>query len=123
MAKLNKIISSVYFYESHQKEISKYLGKNLKFLNIINASSNIPDGLFDNIVKISEDQSVSEVLNDLPSGIKYDRIVLTDIFDLSGDLYDLLKEIKKYLDVDGLLILTSVNPIWHSIIKFFDFLI
>ena len=121
MAKLNKIISSVYFYESHQKEISKYLGKNLKFLNIINASSNIPDGLFDNIVKISEDQSVSEVLNDLPSGIKYDRIVLTDIFDLSGDLYDLLKEIKKYLDVDGLLILTSVNPIWHSIIKFFDF--
>ena len=37
------------------------------------------------------------------SNKKYDLIVLTDIFELTDDIYNSLKNIKRYLKSDGLL--------------------
>tara|TARA_B100000900_G_C20602112_1_gene726080 strand:- start:5265 stop:6593 length:1329 start_codon:yes stop_codon:yes gene_type:complete len=119
MVKQKKLISSNYFYKSHLIEISKYIKNDQSYINIVNESSNIPDILFENQLKISENQPLENVMKNY-TGEKFDRIILTDIFDLSSDLYSLLKICKEYLSDDGLLILTSINPIWHRFITVFE---
>ena len=114
------LISTNYFYESHLKEISKYISDDVNYLNIVNKSSNIPENLFENQLKLVHNQSINEALLSLQTKEKFDVIILTDIFDLSSDIYNLLKTVKKYLKEDGLIILTSINPIWHSIINFIE---
>ena len=120
MGIFKNVISTSYFYESHFSEISKYLNKEKNYLNLINNKSNIPEGLFDNVIKFSSSQPIEKVLENLPKNIKYDLIVLTDIFDLSNDIYTFLKEVKKYLKPEGTLLLTSINPFWHFGINLFE---
>ena len=99
MGIFKNVISTSYFYESHFSEISKYLNKEKNYLNLINNKSNIPEGLFDNVIKFSSSQPIEKVLENLPKNIKYDLIVLTDIFDLSNDIYTFLKEVKNILNL------------------------
>jgi len=110
-------IVSNYFYESHSKELSKYIKNDSEYINIVSHNSNIPDQMFNNIVKISEDMNIKDVLSKHSSGKKYDLIILTDIFELSEDIYNSLKNVKKYLKSDGILLLSSINPIWHFLIS------
>ena len=73
--------------------------------------------MFKNTVKLQDGQSVNEVLIQKSDGKDYDLIVLTDIFELSDDIYSTLKNIKKHLKDDGYLILSSINPLWHIAIR------
>ena len=102
-------LTSKYFYKSHKKEILKYIKNDSKYINIVNFNSNIPDEMFKNTVKLQDGQSVNEVLIQKSDGKDYDLIVLTDIFELSDDIYSTLKNIKKHLKDDGYLILSSIN--------------
>ena len=40
-----------------------------------------------------------------------DLIILTDIFELTDDAYSTLKNVKPFLKDEGLLILSSTNPL------------
>ena len=110
-------IVSNYFYKSHSKELTKYIKSDSEYINIVNHNSNIPEHMFSNIIRISEKMNIKEVLTEQSSNKKYDLIVLTDIFELTDDIYNSLKNIKQYLKSDGLLILSSINPVWHFIIS------
>ena len=113
-------VKANYFYESHFKEISKYISNHKKYINIINSTSNIPDRLFDNILTINPETSIEEELAKKNPNEKYDLIVLTDIFELSDDIYNSLKNMKLYLNDNGLLILSSINPLWYLIINLLE---
>lgn len=113
MGILSNLISSTYYYESHLSEISKYLNKEKNYLNLINEQSNIPDNLFDNTIKFSHSEPLEKAFERIPKNSQYDLIVLTDVFDLSNDIYTFLKNVKKYLKPEGTLLLTCVNPFWH----------
>ncbi len=113
-------LTSKYFYKSHQKEIIKYIKNDSEYVNIVNFNSNIPDQMFKNIIKLQEGQTVNDVLNSKSDGKYYDLIVLTDIFELSDDIYSTLKIIKDHLKDDGYLILSSINPLWHFVIRLIE---
>ena len=76
--------------------------------------------MFNNIVKLQEGETVNEALNRKSDGNKFDLIVLTDIFELSDDIYNTLKNIKNHLKDDGYLILSSINPPWYFLIKLIE---
>lgn len=113
-------LTSKYFYKSHKQEILKYIKSDSNYANIVNFNSNIPDQMFNNIVKLQEEETVNEALNRKSDGNKFDLIVLTDIFELSDDIYNTLKNIKNHLKDDGYLILSSINPPWHFLIKLIE---
>ena len=50
----------------------------------------------------------------------YDLIVITDLFELTDDIYNFFKIIKTKLSNDGKLLITSVNPKWNKLIRFFE---
>ena len=112
--------NSNYFYKSHFKEISKYISNNKKYINIVNSNSNIPDKLFDNILNINPNTSLDKEIDSISPSEKFDLIVLTDIFELSDDIYNSLKNMKLHLNDNGLLILSSINPLWHLIINLLE---
>ena len=113
-------LASKYFYKSNEKEIYKYIKSDSEYINIVNHNSNIPNEFSKNVVKLENGQNIDELLDKRLNKNTYDLIVLTDIFELSDDIYNTLKNIKKYLKNDGYLILSSINPLWHSIIKLFE---
>lgn len=107
--------SSNYFYQSHKKEIEKYVNQNSNFINLVNINSRIPQDSFDNLVYIDPQKEILDYFNN--QDMKYDTIVLTDIFELSSDIYNLLKKLIPLLSDDGKLILSSINPNWFFLVK------
>jgi len=112
--------TSRYFYQSHSKEISKYISGSTSYLNLVNESSNIPDNLFLNLLKVDPEIDILETLNQNAEKNSLDVLILTDIFELSDDIYSTLKYIKEYLKEDGILILSSINPLWNLIVKILE---
>ena len=55
--------ASRYFYESHSREVSKYISDSTNYLNLVNVSSNIPDNLFLNLLKVDPEIDMLEILN------------------------------------------------------------
>ena len=113
-------LTSKYFYKSHKNEINKYIKNSTHYVNIVNFNSNIPDLMFENIIKLKEEDKINDILSQTSDGKKYDLIILTDIFELSDDIYKTLKNLKDYLKDDGLLILSSINPLWNLIVRIIE---
>lgn len=114
-------ISPKYFYSTHLDEISKIINSETKYINIINKGSNFPRSSLNNILEVSDNETISNKLEELSTQL-YDVIILTDIFDLSDDIYNTLKNLRKYLTDDGILALSSINPFWYNLIKFVEIL-
>ena len=53
-------------------------------------------------------------------GKKYEFIVVTDIFEVSSDIYEFVKFFKNILEKEGKILLTSINPKWNLLFKFFE---
>ena len=66
-------------------------------------------------MKINPNTSLDQEIDSISPSEKFDLIVLTDIFELSDDIYNSLKNMKLHLNDNGLLILSSINPLWHFI--------
>ncbi len=113
-------INSNNFYLNHCNEIDRYLNSELRSLHLVNETSDIIENInvnrtltvkfnnIDNIKKLSESKEY------------YDLIVLTDLFEISDDIYNFLLEIKKLLTNEGKILITSINPKWNIILKFFE---
>tara|TARA_B100002019_G_C21274951_1_gene604976 strand:- start:5517 stop:6824 length:1308 start_codon:yes stop_codon:yes gene_type:complete len=110
------------FYDNHLQEISKYLQENIVALHIISKSSSIISQIPGTEQLIINEENSSEIVNLEDSAKKYDLIVVTDIFEVSHDIYGFVKSLKKNLKEDGKVLLTSVNPKWNTIFKIFEFM-
>lgn len=112
-------ISNTEFYSRHNKELEKYLiGE--KSLHLINIKSER---------KINEKNSQKifldlggdylKVLNEINE--QYSTIVLTDIVELTQDLYLVFKRIDEILQPNGKLVISSLNTKWGMILKFLEY--
>ena len=119
MKHIKNLISKKYFYESHANELSKFTSDDLEYINIFNTESNVPTELFKNSMYIKSEKDFEKYFDENFINNKFDLIILSNIFELSSDIYKTLKVVKKYLKAEGLLILTSVNPMWYRIINLF----
>ena len=51
---------------------------------------------------------------------KYDLIIITDLFELTDDIYNTLKGFKKYsMRTENFI--TSVNPKWNNVLRLFEY--
>ena len=51
---------------------------------------------------------------------KYEFIIVTDIFEVSSDIYRFVKFFKNILEKEGKILLTSINPKWNMLFKLFE---
>mgnify|MGYP001168147983 CR=1 FL=1 len=114
-------INSKTFYKNHLNEINRYYSKPDSVLHIVNKISTLPD-LKDITDTIQIDIGKEESIFANKSQKKYDLVVITDLFELSDDIYLFLKKITQFLEPSGKLLITSINPKWNNLIKVFELL-
>ena len=106
-------ISSKEFYKRHINEIKKHVYQDRKTLVISNVNS---DFFFE------ENQNLKLMFIDIKKDFekqlsnddnKYDLIVLSDVFELSDDMFSILDTLKKKTNEDGRILISSINPLWN----------
>ena len=112
-------LNSKTFYKNHLNEINRYFDDSDSILHIINENSDVPkiDNQCD-ILKINTDDKKD--IKTLRTEKKYKLVIVTDLFELSDDIYLFLQNLSKSLDSNGKLLITSINPKWNSLLKFFE---
>ena len=114
-------ISSVIFNRNHLNELSRYINTHETSMHLISKKTKLGiDELnkHGNIVSIEEDELLDTLKRE---NTKYDLIIITDLFELTDDIYNTLKRVQEILNEDGKLLITSVNPKWNSILRFFEY--
>lgn len=108
------------FYKNHFDEINKYVDSKKSVLHI---SSELNKEIYKNENFEKFFINPNEVINynnfDFKTK-KYDLIIVTDIFEVSSDIYSFVKILKESLKIDGKILLTSINPKWNKILKIFE---
>ena len=120
MSNSKTLFSRDYFYKSHQNEISKYITQDTNYINIFNKNSRFPKDYFNNVLIEDDEITLEAQLNQALKKRKMDLIILTDIFELTDDAYSTLKNVKPFLKDEGLLILSSTNPLWYLLINIIE---
>ena len=114
------LISSKTFYKNHSYEIARYNDFSSDSLHLINIDSNYKENnKKENGVKIKFND-FTVVKNYIEENKKFDFVVITDLFELSEDIYDFLLKIGQILENDGKLLITSINPKWNNILRLFE---
>ena len=114
------LISSKTFYKNHSYEIARYNDYSSGSLHLINTDSNyLANNNKENVARVKfNDFTVVE--NYIENNKKFAFVVITDLFELSEDIYDFLLKIGQILEDDGKLLITSINPKWNNILKLFE---
>jgi len=113
-------VSSKNFYLNHSKEIDRYLNKNIKSLHLVNKTSNVVENLNVDKTVLIEFNEIENLKEITETNEVYDIVIVTDLFELSDDIYNFLIEINKILSNEGKILITSINPKWNMLISFFE---
>ena len=115
-------ISSKLYNNNHVNELVRYVNNSQDSIHLLSEKSTNIDG-FKNLNKdlhlINEDN-----LNDFVSSLskKYDLVIVTDLFEMTENIYEFFENIKLILKPDGKLLINSVNPKWNRVLRFFEFI-
>ena len=115
-------LSSKYYYLRHENEIKRFLSKNANWVHIINR-----DNSFKNFTESKENLFLVDLDLNLNKQFKnieeqrYDLIVITDIFEVTDDIYDLLNSLNRLLTNNGKILINSINTKWNFFLLFFEF--
>ncbi len=116
-------INSSKFYERQNSEIKRYLNSNKKTLHVCMSKSNIiidNDKKFEEIV-LSKITDETNKINELDNGF-FDLVIITDLFEISYDIYNLLKIVNNKLKPGGKVLISTLNPKWRLVASFFEIL-
>ena len=105
-------------YKRHINEVSKVMIENESTLFIINKNSTFKNFIKNDMNFILVDNK--NLLNTFNSKKLYKLIVLTDVYEQSDDVYELLINCQKILTDDGKIIVSSINSKWYFILRFFE---
>lgn len=113
-------ISSSFFDQNHIKELQRYIqtsGKSIHLISEKNRSIDKFEEITDQLLLVNDNDLVKS-LSSIEE--KFDLVIITDLFELTNDIYNVLKIIKKILIPNGKLLVNSVNPKWNVILKLFE---
>ena len=113
-------ISSSFFDQNHIKELQRYIqtsGKSIHLISEKNRSIDKFEEITDKLLLV-DDNDLVKSLSSIEE--KFDLVIITDLFELTDDIYSVLKIIKKILIPNGKLLVNSVNPKWNVILKLFE---
>ena len=113
-------ISSNKFYSNHLSEITRFYSDSDDVLHILNKSSNFPDdNLFTRTIFI--DPEIKEDIINFSNDDRYDLVVVTDLFELSDDIYKFFNQLSTFTKPNGKVMITSINPKWNRLLSFFEY--
>ena len=117
-------LNSTEFYRRQKLELFRFLKTNKKVLHI-SLEKNYQslkierDGI--DYVLLNDDLEVYKLLSDIQDNF-YDLVVITDIFEVSDDIYKLLKSVSNKLENNGKVLISTINSKWKILIKILEFL-
>ena len=119
MMKLN---SKTYF-QRHENEINRFINSNTKWIHILNQDNAFKDftNFHEYLLKVDVKKDTVEQLKIIQNE-KFDLIVLTDIFEVTKDIYGFLRYLDTILKENGKIIINSINPKWNLFLTIFEYL-
>mgnify|MGYP001301613223 CR=1 FL=1 len=114
---MNFKISSTEFYSRQNQEIKRFLNIEKKTLHIcINQDNLFLDKEKLDVLALENQKDVIQSIFKLEK--KYDLIIITDLFEVSSDIYELLKTTRDKLNNNGKILISTINPKWRSVLRF-----
>jgi hypothetical protein len=112
-------LTSDTFNTRHYNEIKRYIDKGSSVIHIANENIKYSFGTLIDTKYIKTDDNVRDVLNNKEG---YDLIVVTDIFELTSDIYQFLESLNKSISKNGKVLITSINTKWNLFLYLFELL-
>lgn len=111
-------INSTEFYNRQKLELYRFLKNGKKTLHI-SLEENYKNLKIDNnsvnSLLVNENIDVYKLLSEIENQ-SYGLIVVTDIFEISDDIYKLLKTVSQKLESNGKVLISTINPKWKLIL-------
>ena len=117
---LMKFINSKTFYKRHMNEIMSLIPEEKSALSLVNSKSsfrNHPSSLETILVDPEVGLNIESIAF---KNKKYKTIILTDLFEVSTDILELLSMVNKLLGKDGIIVICSINQKWNRILNLFE---
>ena len=113
---MNFKISSKEFYSRQNYEIKRFLNTE-KTLHICTSQDNLfLDKEKLDVLTVENQNDVIKSIQSLET--QYDLIIITDLFEISEDIYMLLKVTRDKLNLGGKVLISTINPKWRLILNF-----
>ena len=114
---MNFKINSTEFYSRQNQEIKRFLNIEKKTLHIcINQDNLFLDKEKLDVLALENQKDVIQSIFKLEK--KYDLIIITDLFEVSSDIYELLKTTRDKLNNNGKILISTINPKWRRVLRF-----
>ena len=115
-------LRSKYYYLRHENEIQRFLSKNSNWIHIINKENSFKNftNSKENLFLIDLNSNLSKQIQTIEDQ-KFDLIIITDIFEVTDDIYGLLNSLNKLLTNNGKILINSINTKWNFPLLFFEF--
>jgi len=116
-------LKSKTYYLRHENEILRYTDSRKSWIHIINKNNNYINltNYPNNFIEINNNTNFENDFSKVENKL-YDFIVITDILELTEDIYKFLKKLNSLLKDDGKLLITTVNPKWNLIMLLLEYL-
>ena len=117
---LMKFINSKTFYKRHMNEIMSLIPEEKSALSLVNSKSsfrNHPSSLETILVDPEVGLNIESIAF---KNKQYKTIILTDLFEVSTDILELLSMVNKLLGKDGIIVICSINQKWNRILNLFE---
>lgn len=115
-------ISSKVYNNNHVNELVRYVNNSQDSIHLLSEKSINIEGF----KKLNKDLHLinENNLNNFVSSLskKYDLVIVTDLFEMTENIYEFFENIKSILKPDGKLLINSVNPKWNRVLRFFEFI-
>jgi hypothetical protein len=117
-----KINSKTYF-QRHESEINRFIHSDTKWIHIINQDNTFKDftNFSKHLLQVDTKKNTVEQLEDIKNE-EFDLIVLTDIFEVTQDIYGFLRYLESILEENGKILINSINPKWNLLLTIFELL-
>ena len=102
------------------KELERHtqaFNKSIHLISRKNRSINKFENVTEELLLVN-DNNLIKTLNSIQGS--FDLVVITDLFELTDDIYSVFKSIANILNPDGKLLVNSVNPKWNAVLKIFE---
>ena len=109
------------YYLRHDYEIQRFVYEKTNWIHLINQDNAFKNyteykkNIFSLDLNSNLDDQVENIRNQ-----KYDLIVITDIFEVTDDIYNLLGTLNEMLTNDGKILINSINTKWNLFLLAFE---
>ena len=115
-------ISSKVYNNNHVNELVRYVNNSEDSIHLLSEKSTNIEGFkkLNKDLHLINENNLNEFTRSLTK--KYDLVIVTDLFEMTENIYEFFENIKLLLKPDGKLLIHSVNPKWNKILRFFEFM-